>query len=214
MVAHYVAVLACALGGCSFGLRSAELACSIDDDCDSDRACESGFCVVSDRSLQPDGGNNNTSEDAATDSPQMPDADPFEAIAAACTAAGYAPVNGITGSLFKVVTTNRQWGAAQADCKDDVAGATHLIVMSSQAEATYMATQQGWVGLFDNNTNVFVTVTGETGDIRDFDSGQPDNGGGDENCIQMRNDSNNLDDDQCDNGHPYVCECDGRASTP
>jgi hypothetical protein len=214
MVAHYVAVFACALGGCGFATRSGELACSIDDDCDSDRACQSGFCVVSDRDLQPDAGGNNTVQDAAADSTQTPDADPFEAIAAMCTTAGYTPVNGITGSLFKVVATNRNWGAAQAECKDDVAGATHLIVMSNQAEATFMATKQGWVGLSDNGTNVFVTVTGETGDVRNFDSGQPDNGGGDENCIQMRNDSHKLDDDQCNNGHAYVCECDGRASTP
>ncbi len=212
-MAHYVAMFACALGGCGFATRSDELVCSIDDDCDADRACESGFCVVADRSLEPDAGGG-VVPDAPTDSTPTPDADPFEAIAALCTTAGYTPVNGITGALFKPVGTNRSWNAAQADCKDDVAGATHLIVMSNQAEAAYMATQQGWVGLFDNDTNVFISVTGETTDVRNFDTDQPDNGGGDENCIQSRNDSNKLDDDQCNNGHVYVCECDGRASTP
>lgn len=57
-----------------------------------------------------------------------------------------------------------------------------------------------------------MTVTGETGDQRPFSSGQPDNGGGNENCVQYKSDG--LDDDQCSNAHRYVCECDGRMSTP
>jgi hypothetical protein len=57
-----------------------------------------------------------------------------------------------------------------------------------------------------------VNVTNEPNDMRPWDSGQPDNGGGDENCVQMK--AAGLDDDQCGNGHRYVCECDGRAPTP
>ena len=47
-------------------------------------------------------------------------------------------------------------------------------------------------------------------DMRPFRTGQPDNGGGDENCVQLKSDG--LDDDQCDESHDYICECDGRAS--
>ncbi len=204
-------MLALALGGCSFPTRSAALACQTTPDCDGDRICQSGFCVVGDE--QGLDAQESVDPDSGMDAMQTPDADPFEAIAALCTTAGYTPVTGVTGSLFRDVATGKTWNQAQADCKDDVAGATHLIVLSSQAEVTFMGTKRGWVGLFDNDTNVFQSVTGEPDDIRPFDNGQPDNGGGNENCVQMIA-GTVLDDDQCGNNHRYVCECDGKASTP
>ncbi len=182
--------------------------CQIDLDCDGGRTCEGGFCVGGD-DADPDAG---VSEDSATDSTLPPDADPFEAIAAVCTTAGYAPLAGTT-SLFRDVPTVASWTAAQADCKNDVDGATHLIVLSSATEAAFMKSKRGWVGLFDNDTNIYSSVTGEPDDLRPFANGQPDNGGGDENCIQYKDDDG-LDDDQCNNSHRYVCECDGLPSTP
>ena len=56
-------------------------------------------------------------------------------------------VDATTGGYYRVVTTNKSWLDAQADCKDDVANATHLIVLSSAAENTFMRTKLGWVGL-------------------------------------------------------------------
>ena len=199
------------LGGCSFPARSEALACQTTADCDGDRTCESGFCVRAGEDVIPDSGS--VSPDAASDATPPPDADPFEAIAALCTTAGYTPVTGITGALFRDVPQGAQWAAAQADCKNDVPGATHLIVLSSQTEADFMKSKRGWVGLFDNGTNVFKSVTEEPDDLRPFASGQPDNGGGDENCVQYK-DNDGLDDDQCNNSHRYVCECDGQASNP
>jgi hypothetical protein len=204
-------LIALVLGGCSFPRSSEGLACVEDTDCDGDRACESGFCTISGRVGQDASNVIDTAPDP--DGSATPDADPFEAIKAQCMVAGYTAVTGTT-SLFKSVNTNLSWAQAQADCKNDVLGATHLIVMSSQAEVTFMAGEAGWVGLFDNDTNVFQNVTGELNDLRPFDSGQPDDGGGDENCVRMRADNGKLDDDQCDNGHRYVCECDGKPSTP
>lgn len=205
-----LAALVLVLGGCGFPLRSEALVCQIDVDCKGGRTCEGGFCVGGDdNGPDPDAG---VSEDSATDSTLPPDADPFEAIAAACTTAGYTPLAGTT-SLFRDVPTGASWVAAQADCKNDVDGATHLIVLSSEVEAAFMKSKRGWVGLFDNDTNVYSSVTGEPNDLRPFAAGQPDNGGGDENCIQYK-DNNGLDDDQCNNSHRYVCECDGLPSTP
>lgn len=200
-------VFAFALGGCGFPLRSEALACQVDLDCEGGRTCEGGFCVAGD-----DGVDASVSEDAATDSTLPPDADPFEAIAAACTAAGYTPLTGTT-SLFRDVPTGASWTVAQADCKDDVDGATHLIVLSSEVEAAFMKSKRGWVGLFDGGTNIFKSVTDEPNDLRPFATGQPDNGNGNENCVQYK-DNNGLDDDQCGNSHRYVCECDGLPSTP
>jgi hypothetical protein len=204
-------LVATLVGGCTFPVRSEAFVCQTDDDCDSERSCQSGLCVVGrggDNGL--DAGPGDDGQNAQMDAP--PDADPFVQIAQQCVAKGYT-LDATTGGYYRVVTTSAQWPTAQANCKADVAGATHLIVLSTQAEVTFMATKLGWVGLLDNATNVFVTVTGETGDVRPFDNGQPDNGGGDENCVQMIN-GGKLDDDQCDNNHRYVCECDGRLSTP
>lgn len=198
------------VGGCGFATRSGALECDITDDCENGRTCEGGFCVVGGGNDSPDAG---VSEDSGTDAAQPPDADPFTEIAAACTAAQYTPVTGLT-SLYRDVPTGATWAAAQADCKNDVTDATHLIVLTSQIEADFMKTKRGWVGLFDNDTNVFASVTGEpVSQTLFFAGGQPDDGGGDENCVQWK-DNNGLDDDQCGNSHRYVCECDGKPSTP
>lgn len=201
------ALLVTLLGGCGFPLPSDAFACQTTTDCDGDRVCDQGFCVVSsDRST--DGGG--VVEDGPTiDAP--PDADPFETIKPMCTAAGYSLVAGPDG-YYRTVTNNKSWVDAETDCQNDVPGATHLIVLSTAAEATYMKTQLGWVGLTDRAAEgTFVNVTGEPNDPTLFSSGQPDNGNGsNEDCAQMKSDG--LDDDQCGNGHRYVCECDGRTS--
>ncbi len=203
------------LVGCDFPTRSDAYACDTTADCVSGRVCEQGYCVLGtgggmdssklDSTILPNDGPN-----TVTDSP--PDADPFVAIASQCVAQGYTLVAGPAG-YYRPVTVGASWLNAQADCKDDVAGATHLIVLSTPAESTYMLSRLGWVGLSDRITEgTFVTVTAETGDQRPFSAGQPDNGNGNENCVQMKADG--LDDDQCGNNHRYVCECDGRSSTP
>jgi hypothetical protein len=127
-------------------------------------------------------------------------------------AKGYAATNALT-SLYRVSTMARDWSAAQAECAADVAGATHLIVLSLAAESQFMQTKLGWVGLSDRTTEgTMVNVTAEPNDQRPFLPGQPDDGSGEEDCVQMK--SGGLDDDQCANEHVYVCECDGRPSVP
>jgi hypothetical protein len=122
--------------------------------------------------------------------------------------AGYTPVLG-SASLYRT-GADRSWTAAAAQCAADVPGATHLVVLSSTAEVDFVKTQRGWIGLSDQaNEGVFVNVTNELNDLRPFSSGQPDNGSGSEDCVQMKSDG--LDDDQCDNAHAYICECDGHA---
>lgn len=195
-------------GACSFPTPSQDYACHVTADCESGRTCTGGYCVVG------SAGATDAPAGLVPDAPAadaMPDADPFAMIAARCMTAGYTTQ---APGLYRSVATGTSWTAAEADCADDVAGATHLVVLSSQAEVTYMATQLGWVGLDDRAAEgTFVTVTGETGDVRPWASGQPDNGGGNEDCAQMKN-GGQLDDDQCGNSHRYVCECDGKAPTP
>jgi hypothetical protein len=210
-----LALVALVMAGCTqFPVRSESFACETNDDCDSDRTCDQGFCVVGSRGAG--NGNDAGVDDVDAPPPDAPPVDPFIEIAMQCVAAGYA-LDAATGGYYRTSTTNAQWNAAQADCKNDVANATHLIVLSSQAEVDFLAARTGnngmWIGLYDNDTNIFRNVTGEPNDLRPFAPGQPDNGGGDENCVQMKSDGR-LDDDQCDNGHRYTCECDGKMSTP
>ena len=202
-----IAVLAM-LGGCDFPTPSKAYACQTTADCEGGRVCTSGYCVIG-----SDGVDAQQGPDASSQVDAMPpDADPFAMIAAQCQAAGYVQVASLT-SLYRSVGSGQNWTNAQADCAKDVPGATHLIVLSSQTEVTYMGAQRGWVGLSDRATEgTFTTVTGETGDLRPWDSGQPDNGSGSEDCVQMK--ATGLDDDQCGNNHRYVCECDGRPPLP
>ena len=204
----WLALLLCA--ACEFPARSVYFACETTADCDNGRTCdEQGYCVVSaDAGTRDDG--TSASDAAINDATVAPDANllPMQ-----CQAAGYTHVPGPNG-YYRVMTNGQSWLDAQAACKSHLAGATHLIVLSTPAEVTYMASQLGWVGLSDRTTeNQFATVTGETGDQRPWESGQPDNGSGSEDCVHMIS-GGALNDDQCDNGKRFVCECDGKMSTP
>jgi hypothetical protein len=195
------------LAACDFPTPSEQYACRVTADCESDRVCEQGYCVIGASGHGPDAANT-LAPDAAVTADAPPDADPFAAIAAQCVTAGYT-MSATAGGYYRPVATTTSWQNAETDCINDVPGATHLIVLSRQSEVTYMASQLGWIGLSDRAVEgQFVTVTGETGDVRPWASGQPDNGGGNENCAQMKT-GGTIDDDQCGNPHKYVCECDG-----
>lgn len=199
--------------GCRFPTPSDGLVCSTTTDCDGDRVCAEGVCIVG----MPDAA-------APVDAPidTTPDADPFLAIAMQCMAVGYVFEAGPNGYYRPIIMAGQglSWINAQADCADDVANATHLIVLSTTAEVTYMdqlLANDAWVGLSDRAPSVegtFVTVTGETGDQRPFLPGEPNNGGGNEDCVVMRGANGGLDDVPCGNNFRYLCECDGQASTP
>jgi Lectin C-type domain len=159
-------------------------------------------------------GDNNRTDDAATQPDAAVDASPDgNAIPVACTANGYA-ARGTLTSLYRAGAATKTWLDAEAECAADVPGATHLVVLSTTDEVAYIKTTLGWVGLSDRATEgTFVNVTNEPGDLRPFANNQPDNGSGDENCAHMKTTAG-LDDDQCNNPHSYLCECDGRAPAP
>ena len=203
-------LLVAAIGACDFPTPSDQYACHVTPDCESGRECTNGFCVI--KSGNGPDASSTLPPDAASDA--APDADPFAAIAPMCIAAGYTQVAAAGGGYYRVPNGTTSWVNAETDCANDVVGATHLIVLSSQAEVSYMGMQTGWIGLTDRATEgVFLNVTNEAGDLRPWASGQPDNGGGNENCAQMKS-GGQIDDDQCGNSHRYVCECDGHAPTP
>lgn len=200
------------LAACEFPTPSESYKCRTTSDCESGRVCDVGYCVVGSLSNAPDAPTTTPPSDSGVDAALPVDADPFTAIAAQCVAAGYT-MNTAAGGYYRTINAQSSWTNAATDCANDVVGATHLIVLSSTAEVTYMTGQLGWIGLSDRVTEgTFVNVTNEAGDRRPWASGQPDNGGGNEDCAQMK--GAGLDDDQCGNAHRYVCECDGTPPTP
>jgi hypothetical protein len=135
-----------------------------------------------------------------------------------CPPAGYTLAAGPNG-YYRTFTAGTSWTNAQAACAAHVPGSTHLIVLSTTAEVSYAATQTGgtlqaWIGLSDRTTEgQFVTVTAETGDQRPWSGGEPNNGAGVEDCAVVKN-NGQLDDRPCGTNYVYICECDGRMSTP
>jgi len=139
---------------------------------------------------------------------------------------GYGPIRGI--GMYRVVETTAQtWQAAAGDCNDDddVGGPyrrfTHLVVLGNETERTTITgagtpiTGLTWIGLGDLGTEgTYTWVTSEptggypmVGMKPPWDSDDPDNAGGFEDCIRFKNDYT-LEDKPCTDTQSYVCECD------
>ncbi|HUS27698.1 MAG TPA: C-type lectin domain-containing protein [Kofleriaceae bacterium] len=134
-------------------------------------------------------------------------------------------------SHYRIVGTLAKWIPAADDCADDLAGQTHLIVVSNQAEldalrglASIFLPDDTWAGAsaikLGTNTMVWVTDEDTHGfivptvkGVLPWESDQPDEGAG---AAEMRgiNDPapGNLHDEKKDSTSRYICECDGRAN--
>jgi hypothetical protein len=162
-----------------------------------------------------------TDAPTAGDAPDAPDAPPV----AACPS-GYGPINGI-GMYRAVEPGNKSWQDAAADCNDDddtggpYSGYTHLVVLGGETEriaitsGTTPISGNTWIGLSDLETEgTYLWVTAEptggypmVGMQPPWDTDDPDNAGGNEDCIRFKN-SFVLEDKPCTNLESYVCECD------
>lgn len=203
-----------ALAACDFPTPSEEYACRVTPDCENGRVCEGGYCVIGNAGAQVDAAMNGNTDAAVggTDAAIMPDANNFPQQLQMCMAAGYDPAS--NGKYYRLPPNQATWVNAEADCANDVVGATHLVVLTDTEEVQIASTEPGWVGLSDRITEgTFVNVTNEAPDQRPWASGQPDDGGGNEDCARILS-NGQLDDDQCGNNRYYACECDGRAPTP
>lgn len=216
-VRHWLGIVAgiaalTSVAACQFPNTSRSYACDVDEDCDPERTCSaSGFCVEA-----TDAGTDALPVDGAVDAMSI-DADPFAATRAACMAAGYT-LEATTGGYYRKVTAGANWTTAHNDCMDDVAGATHLITLSTQTEVDFQKTlNAAWLGWIDRPTEGtwhLLTDESPTISVPSFwGSNRPD-GGTAENCAVWKN-SNPLgiDDVDCPQAHPYICECDGRPVT-
>ena len=125
---------------------------------------------------------------------------------------------GHPGSTYREVTASASWQAAETDCVNDqvatVTGPTHLIVLDDQPEAVFAWNQNNsdqWVGSSDLKTEGnFLPVT----DQQTVFTGNATGNDGGKDCLMIHMSSGQTNADTCTNGHPYVCECDGRAENP
>ncbi len=125
---------------------------------------------------------------------------------------------GHPGSLYRQVTASASWTSAETDCENDevasVTGPAHLIVLDDAAEATYvwiLMNSDQWVGSSDLKTEGnFLPVTDQPGVY----TGPATGNDGGKDCLMVHNPGGQTNADTCTNGHPYVCECDGRAANP
>ncbi|XP_077467332.1 galactose-specific lectin nattectin-like [Stigmatopora argus] len=63
-----------------------------------------------------------------------------------------------------------------------------------------------WIGLHDAiEEDDFIWTDGEVVNFRHFSSGQPDNDGGNEDCVEIEADDEMWDDDECTDLNPFVC---------
>lgn len=144
---------------------------------------------------------------------------------AACPS-GYAPINGI-GMYRAVEPGSKSWQDAAADCNDDddtggpYSKFTHLVVLGSETERLALSaggtpvSGNTWIGLSDLATEgTYLWVTAEptggypmVGEHPPWDTDDPDNAGGAEDCIRFKNDYS-LEDKPCTDTQSYVCECD------
>jgi hypothetical protein len=122
------------------------------------------------------------------------------------------------GSQYRLVTASAIWSTAEATCEaDEVGGVTapaHLIVMDDAAEAQFawdQNTSDQWVGHSDQITeNAWLPVTDQP---NVFTGGANGNNNG-RDCLMISNTNSETTAETCMNGHPYVCECDGRRANP
>ena len=166
----------------------------------------------------------------ASDTPDSPDSSgkPDAPPVAICPS-GYSPING-AGMYRAVESTTKSWQAAAADCNDDddtggpYSGFTHLVVLGNDIERIAITTGttpisgNTWIGLSDLDTEgTYVWVTAEptggypmVGMEPPWDTDDPDDAGGNEDCIRFKG-SFVLEDKPCSDTESYVCECDAYA---
>ncbi len=127
---------------------------------------------------------------------------------------GYAPIaGGQTRSQYRAVTAATDWLTAEKDCEDD--GLAHLVVLDGDSERDAVrAVVNGdtWLGVSDRVAEgTFFKVTTGVATYLPWLSGEPNDQFG-EDCVELS--GGGFNDEGCDNGDAYVCECDGLAASP
>lgn len=113
--------------------------------------------------------------------------------------------------------SDKSWDAAQAICAQTPGG--HLVTITSQAEYDFVynsvmpgtwdaySTQPRWIGLNDKAVEgTFAWVTGEPVLATAWNSGEPNDSGGNEDCVEMKWSGGAWNDLDCTKTRPFICE--------
>jgi hypothetical protein len=154
----------------------------------------------------------------ATDDAPAPDAPPPDA-ALVCPSS-YQPVANAPGR-YRHLTTAKAFRPQHDDCKDDQAGATHLVVLETAAERSalhvaFAPAGSFWVGTVQlrnqtiDDANWFY-ITGAPFDALQWAGIEPNDDDNVENGEQNFGESfpDGLDDEFENTQLPAICECDG-----
>jgi hypothetical protein len=125
--------------------------------------------------------------------------------------AGYDPLPGAPGHLYRRLTTTEAWATQQAACAATSSSA-YLAVPDDLAELQALATLSGvarfWVGINDLVTEgTFVTVLGAPATFLPWEPGAPNDGGGGEDCVEAISATAQLNDQRCNTKLAAICEC-------
>lgn len=107
------------------------------------------------------------------------------------------------------------WDAAEAYC---VAGGGHLASVSSSGENSFLyidvmpgglfdPSSPRWIGLNDKKTEgSFVWSSGDPFSYTNWKSGEPNDSGGNEDCVEIRWNDGKWNDNNCTNTRLFICE--------
>jgi hypothetical protein len=209
--------------GCYRPVVATDVPCAGNGDCPSGQTCDHAAAVPTCVATLGDASTPPGDDAPLADTPRdgIPLDAPLDAPPMFTCPGNYLAIAGST-TRYRQVIMAQTWEAAAADCANDLAGHTHLAVLSSDNErlsinASFLGL--AWIGLQDRTTNgTYRWITAENTNnypplaVPPWGNGQP-TGGTDFDCVYL-NGTFGLDDERCAVFFPYVCECDAFANDP
>ncbi|XP_063164816.1 C-type lectin BpLec-like [Candoia aspera] len=121
------------------------------------------------------------------------------------------------GFCYKFFSELKTWKDAEVFCIEQTAGC-HLASIHSKAETDAMSNYLQlvgsagdiWIGLWDPfQHRTWQWSDGSKTDFSSWDEGEPNNYGGNEYCVELRERKGyrKWNDRNCDHGSPFLCKC-------
>ncbi|XP_071962907.1 macrophage mannose receptor 1-like [Antedon mediterranea] len=109
-------------------------------------------------------------------------------------------------SCYKIGSRRRSWANARSNC---LALGANLVVVRNQAENDFLYNMRSdlWIGLSDvESESDFTWVSTECSQYDNFEAAEPNNDGGNEDCVELYTTSGKWNDIPCNSTRAYVCE--------
>lgn len=130
-----------------------------------------------------------------------------------CAAATGCELHAFSGWAYLFCKTAAPWDAAQAACASFGANLVTVTSADENSFLTSLGAADLWIGYTDAAMEgTFVWADGGDSTFTNWGMSQPDNSGGDENCVELLADGT-WNDIVCSGAHAYVCK-DLRQKTP